>query len=325
MHTVRRKAMDNSSQCATFVRTVNKVLHISTRFLLVSLLSVLIAKGAFAQANPFDLTPRLSAQVGADTLTSVVPVTGNPFDIVPTSPEEQAVEPVLPPPDAGFSPKPVVTIDSRFNRVVFITTVASLLLLTVLITLFRAQLGRAYRAFLNDNLLNQLQREREGGGGLPYYLFYALFMLSAGFFVFLLTEYFEVPVAAAPWRSLLMCVLGIAVFWMGKHLLLTYIRVVFPVEKEVRIYNMTIVVFNLILGIALIIGNGLFAYGPDSLKMPILYLIFAVIAGVYLFMFLRSLFSAGRFLSFHKFHFLLYICTVEIAPVLILVKGLTTS
>ena len=66
--------------------------------------------------------------------------------------------------------------------------------------------------------------------------------------------------------------------------------------------------------------RGLFAYGPDSLKMPILYLIFAVIAGVYLFMFLRSLFSAGRFLSFHKFHFLLYICTVEIAPVLILVR-----
>lgn len=317
--------MDYSGQCATFVRTVKKLAHISIRFLLVSLLSVLIASGVWAQANPFDLTPRLSATAGADTLASTTPVTGNPFDIVPSSPEAQPNDRVLPPPDAGFSSKPVVTIDSRFNRVVFITTVVSLLLLTVLITLFRAQLGRAYRAFLNDNLLNQLQREREGGGGLPYYLFYALFMLSAGFFVFLMTEYFEVPVAESPWNSLLMCILGIAVFWMGKHLLLTYVRVVFPVEKEVRIYNMTIVVFNLILGIALIIGNGLFAYGPDSLKKPMLYLILAVIAGVYLFMFLRSLFSAGRFLSFHKFHFLLYICTVEIAPVLILVKGLTTS
>ncbi|MCI4649889.1 DUF4271 domain-containing protein [Phaeodactylibacter sp.] len=317
--------MDYSSQCATFVRTVKKLAHISTRFLLVSLLSVLIASGVWAQANPFDLTPRLSATEGADTLGSTTPVTGNPFDIVPSSPEAQPSDRVLPPPDAGFSSKPVVTIDSRFNRVVFITTVGSLLLLTVLITLFRAQLGRAYRAFLNDNLLNQLQREREGGGGLPYYLFYGLYMLSAGFFVFLLTEYFEIPVAETPWISLLMCVLGIIVFWIGKHLLLTYIRLVFPVEKEIRVYNMTIVVFNLILGIALIIGNGLFAYGPDSLKTPMLYLIFAVIAGVYLFMFLRSLFSAGRFLSFHKFHFLLYICTVEIAPVLILVKGLTTS
>ncbi len=304
---------------------VKRLAYISFFSILVCLILVQALGRAFAQANPFDLTPRLSVTAGADTQGSVTTVTGNPFDIVPSSPDEQATDRMLPPPDAGFSSKPVVTIDSRFNRVVFITTVVSLLLLTVLITLFRAQLGRAYRAFLNDNLLNQLRREREGGGGLPYYLFYGLFMLSAGFFVFLLTEYFEVPVAESPWRSLLMCVLGITVFWMGKHLLLTYIRMVFPVEKEIRVYNMTIVVFNLILGIALIIGNGLFAYGPDSLKMPILYLILAVIAGVYLFMFLRSLFSAGRFLSFHKFHFLLYICTVEIAPVLILVKGLTTS
>jgi len=316
--------MDYSGEYATFVRTVKKPAYISIYFLLISLLLWLPVEGTRAQGNPFDLTPRLSATASADSLTVTTPVTGNPFDIVPVSSEEKTVERVLPPSDAGFSSQPVVTIDSRFNRVVFITTVASLLLLTILITLFRAQLGRAYQAFLNDNLLNQLQREREGGGGLPYYLFYGLFMLSAGFFVFLLVEYFNVSVADSPWRSLLWCILGVSLFWVGKHLLLTYIRLVFPVEKEVRVYNMTIVVFNLILGIALIIGNGLFAYGPDRLKMPLLYLNLAVIAGVYLFMFLRSLFSAGRFLSFHKFHFLLYICTVEIAPVLILVKGLTT-
>jgi hypothetical protein len=303
---------------------VKHLAYISFFSILVSLILVLATGNAFAQANPFDLTPRLSVTAVADTLSGTVPVTGNPFDVVPAGKEEETAKRVLPPADAGFSSKPVVTIDSRLNRVVFVAMVASLLLLTILITLFRAQLGRAYRAFLNDNLLNQLQREREGGGGLPYFLFYGLFMFSAGFFVFLLTTHFNMPVSKAPWRSLGICVLGIAAFWIAKHLLLGFILAVFPVEKEVRIYNMTIIVFNLILGIALIIGNGLFAYGPDSLKTPILYLILAVTAGVYLFMFLRSLFSASRFLSFHKFHFLLYICTVEIAPILILVKGLTT-
>ena len=120
-----------------------------------------------------------------------------------------------------------------------------------------------------------------------------------------------------------MCIIAVMAFWLGKHLLLTFIGSVFPVEKEVRIYNMTIIVFNLILGIVLIAGNGLFAHGPEGLKLPLFYLLLATIAGIYLFMILRSLFSAGRFLSFHKFHFLLYICTVEIAPVLILVKWLT--
>jgi len=315
--------MDYSGQYATFVRSVKSIASISVFCVLFSMLLVLTCGSAAAQANPFDLTPRLSATPTIDTLFGEAPITGNPFDVVPSQPGQPPKDRALPPPNAGFSSKPVVTVDSRYSRVVLVTTVGSLLLLTILITLFRAQLGRAYRAFLNDNLLNQLQREREGGGGLPYYLFYGLFMLSAGFFVFLLTEYHGAPVTAAPWRSLLYCITGIALFWLGKHLLLAYIRVVFPVEKEVRIYNMTIVVFNLILGIALIIGNGLFAYGPDGIKTPIFYLLLAVIGGLYLFMFLRSLFSASRLLSFHKFHFLLYICTVEIAPILILVKLLT--
>ncbi|MEQ8705153.1 MAG: DUF4271 domain-containing protein [Phaeodactylibacter sp.] len=312
--------MDYSGQYATFVQPVKRIASISLFCMLTGVLLVFAVSPAAAQANPFDLTPRLSAKAKADTLLGTTPVTGNPFDIMPAQPNETSSERILPPPDAGFSSKPVVTIDSRYNRVVFITMVAGLLLLTILITLFRAQLGRAYRAFLNDNLLNQLQREREGGGGLPYYLFYGLYMVSAGFFVFLLTEYFKVPVTDSPLRSLLFCMFGVALFWLGKHLLLTFIRLVFPVEKEVRIYNMTLVVFNLILGVFLIIGNGLFAYGPQTMKMPLLYLLLTVIAGVYLFMFLRSLFSVGRFVSFHKFHFLLYICTVEIAPILILVK-----
>lgn len=316
--------MDYSSQYATFVQTVKTKASISVFGLLTGLLLVSAVSSASAQANPFDLTPRLSATAPVDTLFGVTPVTGNPFDIVvPSSGEQAADERALPPPDPGFSAKPITTIDNRYNRVVLTTLVFSLLLFTILITLFRAQLGRAYRAFLNDNLLNQLQREREGGGGLPYYLFYLLYMLSAGFFLFLVTSFYQVPVAGSPWRSLLFCVAGVTVFWLGKHLLLTFIRLVFPVEKEVRIYNMTIVVFNLILGIILTAGSGLFAYSPETVKVPMLYLLLAVIAGVYLFMFLRSLFSAGRFVSFYKFHFLLYICTVEIAPVLILIKLLT--
>lgn len=314
--------MDYSGPCATFVQPVKTIASISVYCTLLGALLVLSVGSVNAQANPFDLTPRLSAEVAADTAIAA-PVTGNPFDIAPAQGPKPVKERTLPAPGSGFSSKPVVTIDSSFNRVILIMSVSCLLLLTILITLFRAQLGRAYRAFLNDNLLNQLQREREGGGGLPYYLFYLLYMLSAGFFVFLLTDYRDVQVAGSPWSSLLMCIIAIMAFWLGKHLLLTFIGSVFPVEKEVRIYNMTIIVFNLILGIVLIVGNGLFAYGPEGLKLPLLYLLLAAIAGIYLFMILRSLFSAGRFLSFHKFHFLLYICTVEIAPVLILVKWLT--
>ncbi len=312
-------------QSATFVRLVIMLGNISALvrpWALVLLAFTGSGAALVGQPNPFDLVPRLPEASVADTLFEPAGAVGNPFDVVPPAEQSAALFPPEPAvaEDPAFSPKPVVTIESRYRRVVLIVTAAIFFLLTVLVTLFRAQLGRAYRAFRNDNLMNQLQREREGGGSLPYYLFYGLFLLNAGFLIFLLTEYYENPVTPSAWRSLGWCILGITAFFLGKHLLLTLIRWIFPVDKEVRIYNLTIVVFNLILGLGLIVGNSLLAFGPEEMKWGVIRALIGLIGGVYLFMVLRSLLSASRFIAFHKFHFLLYICTVEIAPVLILVK-----
>ena len=45
-----------------------------------------------------------------------------------------------------------------------------------------------------------------------------------------------------------------------------------------------------------------------------------IIFGITVFCILRGLFLASKYLSFHKFHFFMYLCTVEIAPVLVVVK-----
>ena len=317
-------------QRTTFVRLVTTFGNISAfnrSWVLALFVWSSASAGLVGQSNPFDLVPRLPESSVADTLFEPAGVVGNPFDVVPPAEESAAFLPPEPivAEDPAFSPKPVVTIDSRYRRVVLIVTATIIFLLTILVTLFRAQLGRAYRAFQNDNLMNQLQREREGGGGLPYYLFYALFLLNAGFLLFLLTEHYDAPLTPSAWRSLGWCVSGITAFFLGKHLLLTVIRWIFPVDKEVRIYNLTIVVFNLILGLGLVVGNSLLAFGPEEMKWWVIRALIGLIGGVYLFMILRSLLSASRFIAFHKFHFLLYICTVEIAPVLILVRLLMYS
>ncbi len=291
------------------------------RVAVVILLLTLWMSGSLAgQSNPFDLVPRLSAVGPQDTVT--YEESGNPFDIVAPDEEAAAAAPVLP--EAAPAPAPqreaVVTIDSSFRRIMFISLIVSLLLLTVLVTLFRGQLSRAYRAFINDTMMNQLQRERESGGGIPYYLFYFYFMLNAGFFLFLLARQNGVGYSSGPLTALLYTIAGVAAFFLLKHLLLSIIGGIFPVAKEVRLYNLTIVVFNVIVGLLLTPVNLLFAFGSEALQPIVLYGTLTGLAAVYGFLLLRGLFLASRFLYFHKFHFLLYICTVEIAPVLILIK-----
>jgi len=62
------------------------------------------------------------------------------------------------------------------------------------------------------------------------------------------------------------------------------------------------------------------AYASGGLKGPIVKITIFLILVSILFRGLRGLFIARRFFAWHKFHFLLYLCTVEIAPAIVLIK-----
>ena len=62
------------------------------------------------------------------------------------------------------------------------------------------------------------------------------------------------------------------------------------------------------------------AYAPAGIKIYIIYLALALLFVVLMFKALRGLFIANRFFAWHKFHFFLYLCAVEIAPLLVTFK-----
>jgi hypothetical protein len=105
-----------------------------------------------------------------------------------------------------------------------------------------------------------------------------------------------------------------------KHLLIKIIANIFPISKEMRLYAFTITIFCSVLGFFLIPLNAFLAYAPDSLILSAFWISTGVIILTYLFRALRSFFIGGRYIASHQFHFLLYICTVEIAPFLVLIR-----
>ena len=267
--------------------------------------------------NPFELIPRLDpkeASAAVDDL-SRTRGTGNPFDLL-VAPEKT---PALLP---GVEPARRAPLDreERFRRFFFVATVVFLLLLASLLTLFRGYFQKTLRAFLSDNMLNQAQRDQESGRSLPFLLFYGFFFLNAGLYLYLLTAHYGYQPAAAPFSGFLICLAAVTLLFLAKHILLSLIGFIFPVQKEARIYSFMIVIFSIILGILLLPLNLLIVYGPEDLAGPLVLISFGLIATVYLFRSLRALFMAGQYLAFHTFHFLLYICTVEIAPVAVIIK-----
>jgi len=194
-----------------------------------------------------------------------------------------------------------------------------LVYLAILVSLYSPTIKQLYKAFLNDNMLKLKHREQGSFLHLSLVMLYFFFFINAGFFCYLVLRELGWESNSNP-QLLLYCVLGISAVFLIKHLFLRILGAIFPIEKEIKQYNFTIGVFNIILGFTLLPFNLLIAYGQSDLPKHLIYSSLIIITLIYGFRVIRSLLIGSRYISLHKFHFFMYLCTVEIAPTLVLVK-----
>ena len=155
----------------------------------------------------------------------------------------------------------------------------------------------------------------------PAYLaFYILFVITSGVFIFLLTNYFQSPLHSNQFVALLICVGLISLGVLTKHFVVGFISNILPFKKEMKLYNFNIAIFNFILGVMLIPIVALIAFAPFQMINYIIYGSLGLILLIYLLRTLRALNLTNKLWMMHSFHFIVYLCTVEIAPILILFK-----
>jgi hypothetical protein len=195
-----------------------------------------------------------------------------------------------------------------------------LILMAFIVAGGRSAIRTAYQALTSDNALRQIYKEPIGWGSFGYISLYIMFWFNSGIFIFLLMAYYKIKPPFEQFGSLIACITGVSALILLKHIVLYLIATIFPIEKEVRTYNFIIMTVGIILGLILMPVNIFVAYSPASMSTLFIYLGMLVIVVAYLVRSLRSLPIAGSFLIDNRFHFLLYLCTVEIAPLLVITK-----
>jgi hypothetical protein len=215
--------------------------------------------------------------------------------------------------------EPVVAEENEGSSFPFWLILFSCALLAIVISLNRSILGDIRRSILNDNTMRLLQRQEDGGTSFILIILYLSFFINAALFVMMSLKLYGV--SSLP--SFLYIILGIFSVYIIRHISLYIIGKGFPVEKESSQFNFAIVLYNILIGIILIPINLLLGYGPESLNKPMIIFGIVLIIIIYGLRQLRGLFISYRFVNYYKFHFFLYLCTCEIAPLFILVKILT--
>ncbi len=202
-----------------------------------------------------------------------------------------------------------------------------LLFMSFVIPFSRSVINNSYNALLSDTTLRQVFRENANkpGRNLAYYALYFLFWINLATFIFLLLLQKGYKFPFGQFVLFISCLAAVALTYLIKHILLGFIASVFQVKKEVNVYNFIIMIAGILGGLFLLPLNILIAFGPADLSQIFFYLAFSILVIMYVLRYLRSLSLTGSFLTENRFHFLLYLCSVEIAPTLILIKLITTQ
>ncbi|MBK7939587.1 MAG: DUF4271 domain-containing protein [Lewinellaceae bacterium] len=261
--------------------------------------------------------PKTAAALPGKEATS----SANPFDVASHRPPgaaatlvENATQPFRP---SSWLPR---YGDSLSDLALFGILAVIFTLMTLSVAANRKSVGKAWRAFLNDNGLTVAQREAAGFVGItPYLLLYGSFLLNAGMFMFLIVRIFK----RETFNNLpffFICMAAAAIIFLSKHLMLNMAGWLFPVAKEVRRYNFLVIIFNCVLGLFLMPFNFMLAFATGEYKEFLLFWTLGLIVIFYLYRSFRSSRISTKFLADNQFHFLLYLCAVEIAPVILVIK-----
>jgi Domain of unknown function (DUF4271) len=255
------------------------------------------------------------------TQTPVAPVekSNNPFDIQ----RGEAATSGNPAAQSNAPSAPSLLDKETYSRnFIFWVFLVVLILMAFIVAGGRSAIRTAYQAVTSDNALRQIYKEPMGWGSFGYLSLYVMFWINTGIFAFLLMSYYKMkpPFGFGQFGTFMACVAGVSGLIVLKHTVLYLVAKVFPIEKEVRTYNFIIMTVGIILGLILMPINIFVAYSDPKYSFAFVYLGIAVIVLAYLVRSLRSLPLAAPFLIDNRFHFLLYLCTVEIAPLLVISK-----
>ncbi|NBC25062.1 MAG: DUF4271 domain-containing protein [Bacteroidetes bacterium] len=213
--------------------------------------------------------------------------------------------------------KPLPLSQQRKQNLIFGTFILLVLYLTVVISFRRSVVNEIFRSILNDNYANLLLRKLRSRGLSQFVFLYFFSVINGGLFLFLVSEQtnmFDLGV------NLLTISAIIGGIYLLRHFVLYLVAGIFPLEKPINQFSFTILIFNLFLGLILFPINLFIAFSPDIFTIYSIYFALAIIGLFYFLRQLRGLFIASPLVSQNKFHFLLYLCTIEIAPLAVLYK-----
>lgn len=185
---------------------------------------------------------------------------------------------------------------------------------------FPRYMSDLFASYFNFSPKQRQVKEQLTQHPLPSLLMNVFFLLSIGMFLALLLQYYHLGSELNYWLLFVYCVIGLALVYGVKFLMLKFVGWIFQVADAVETYIFIVFSTNKIIGIALLPFLVIMAFSHGLINQVAFSLSIIVVLGLLAYRFFLAYVSLRRQVRISLFHFLLYLCAFEVAPLLLINK-----
>ncbi len=147
-------------------------------------------------------------------------------------------------------------------------------------------------------------------------------MISTGLYIAVLLRHFNHAPVANFWLLFVYCVLGLAIVYTVKFIGLKISGWIFNMKEGADTYIFIVFIINKVIGVFLLPFLVLLTFMQGNAFLIALVLSWCGIGVLLIYRFLLTYTAVRNQVRFNPFHFFLYLCAFEIAPLLLIYKAL---
>jgi hypothetical protein len=205
------------------------------------------------------------------------------------------------------------------NTFIFWIMLFSWALLALVLGNRRDILPKLLQSIFNENMLKLTKKQDGERLNLHFSVIYLVFFINASVFTYLFIKN-SADLEGTKYWFFILCI--IILIYVVRHVMLSIAGWIFRIEKVTSLYSFLIMVLNLVTGLLLIPVNLGMAFGPESVFHPAMITGLVFISLSLLMRYFRGFFIGANYIFNNIFLFFIYLCTFEIAPILIGIRML---
>jgi hypothetical protein len=187
---------------------------------------------------------------------------------------------------------------------------------------FDKYLSNLFTLFFRVTMRQQQIREQLLQTPLPSLLLNILFAVSAGMYINLLAFYYDMNPVNDFWLNFAYSVGLVSLLYLGKMIILKSMGWIFNVSDATNTYIFIVFLVNKMIGMFLLPFLFLLAFPHPLIISGVVTLSYILIIALFVYRFIISYRPVRNEINVGKFHFFIYLCAFEIAPLLLIYKVL---